>query len=219
MAGWALALFMIGQYRAERRERQAALERLTEIEAARTQPAAPETPDRRVAVGRLIETRGLVLATLKGEAKAIPVVAEYPIPMGGSLWTCPWGGAAMRFADGASMDLERSTEVVISESGTIRHAAIKKGILMADNVDGSPEGTIVIATSQATVKVIKAQVAVAAEGNRTIVEVAQGQVQVARTSDGRMLTVRANHYVIVSPAVEPKLLDGRLAWRLEPAGP
>ena len=117
VAGWALALFMIGQYRAERRERQAALERLTEIEAARTQPAAPETPDRRVAVGRLIETRGLVLATLKGEAKAIPVVAEYPIPMGGSLWTCPWGGAAMRFADGASMDLERSTEVVISESG------------------------------------------------------------------------------------------------------
>ena len=211
---------MIGQYRAKCGERQAALERLAELEAARLATGRNRHgPDRPIAVGRLIATRGLVLATPKGQAKAIPVAAEFPIPMGGSLWTCPWGGATMRFADGASMDLERSTEVVISQSETTRHAAIKKGILIVSNVDGSPEGAIVIATAEATVKVIKAQVAVAAEGNRTIVEVAQGQVQVTRTSDGRTLAVDANHYTVVSPAAEPKLLDGRLAWRLEPARP
>ena len=219
VAGWALALVLIGQYRAKCGECQAARQRLAELETAEPLPLAAAVPDRQIAVGRLIATRGLVLATPKGQTKAIEVAAEYPIPMGGSLWTCPWGGATMRFADGASMDLERSTEVVISQSEAVRHAAIKKGILLVNNVDGSPEDAIVIATADATVKVVKAQVAVAAEGNRTIVEVAQGHVQVTRTADGRTLTVNANHYTVISPAAEPKLLDGRLAWRLEPVGP
>ncbi len=39
-------------------------------------------------------TTTYVLATLKGQAKAIRVAAEFPIPMDGSLWTCPWGGTA-----------------------------------------------------------------------------------------------------------------------------
>jgi ferric-dicitrate binding protein FerR (iron transport regulator) len=125
----------------------------------------------------------------------------------------------MRFADGASMDLERSTDVAISQSETIRHATIKTGILKVKNQAGSPEGAIVIATAHATVKVLDAQAVVAVEGDCTIVEVAMGHVQVTRTSDGRMLDVGANHYVIVRPTAEAKVLDGRLAWRLEPVRP
>ncbi len=219
VAGWALALLMVGQYRAKCGEHQAALERLAELDSARPQPAATEAPDRPHAVGRLIETRGLVLATLKGQTEAIPVAAEFPIPLDGSLWTCPWGGAAMRFADGASMDLERSTEVVISQSETARRAAIKSGIVMLNMMRGPAEGPIVIATPHATVKVIKAEVAVSAEANRTIVEVAQGQIQVTRIADGRTLTVAANHYVIISPAAAAQVMDGRLAWHLEPVRP
>lgn len=218
VAGWALALLVVGQYRAVCGEHQAALQHLAELQAARPQSAVPEAPDGQIAVGRLIATRGLVLATLKGQAKAIPVAAESPIPMGGSLWTCPWGGAAMRFADGASMDLERNTEVAISQSQAVRHAAIKRGIVVVNNDDGSPQGAIVIATDHATVKVAKAQVAVAVKGDSTIIEVAQGRVQVTRTSDGRTLSVGADHYVVVGPADEPRVLDGRLDWRLEPAG-
>ncbi|MGD0896707.1 MAG: FecR domain-containing protein [Thermoguttaceae bacterium] len=219
VAGWALALTMAGQYRAKCGQHQAALERLADLEAAGPLSVAPKAPDRRFDAGRLIETRGLVLASLKGQAKAIPVTAESPIPMGGSLWTCPWGGAAMRFADGASMDLERSTEVAISQSETGRHATIKQGILLVNNRNGSPDRAIVIATAHATVKVVNAQVVVASEGDRTLVEVAEGRVEVTRTSDGRTLAVGANNYAVVSPAAEPKVLNGRLAWRLEPVRP
>ena len=127
VAGWALVLLLAGQYRAKCSEHQAALERLAELEAAKPQAAAPQAPDRPVAVGRLIETRGTVWAFHKGQAEAVTVAAESPIPMGGSLLTCPWGGADMRFADGASMDLERSTEVAISQSETVRRAGGQAG--------------------------------------------------------------------------------------------
>ena len=218
VAGWAVALVLLGQYRAKCREHQAALKQWTAMEAAGQASTAAKQSGSSMAVGRLVATQGLVLATPEGQLKAIPVAAESPIPLGGSLWTCPWGSAAIRFADGSSMDLQRSTDVAISQSKTAYRAAIRYGILVVNNFQGSPASAVVVTTAHARVKVVNAQVAVAVQGDRTIVEAAVGGVEVTRISDGRTLTVAANHYVVVEPAAEPKVLDGRLAWQLKPMG-
>ena len=48
--------------------------------------------------------------------------------LGRSLWTCPWGAAAMRLADGAAMQLDRNTIVALSEVQGKRQLAIKRGV-------------------------------------------------------------------------------------------
>jgi ferric-dicitrate binding protein FerR (iron transport regulator) len=204
--GWIGSVYFARQYYAKCREQAAVLSRL----AGQIRP---------VSGGRIIETRGLVLALPQGAGRAVPVSVESPIPAGRSLWTCPWGAASMRFADGASIDLDRSTEAAISETKELRKAAVKKGIVYVSNVDIRHAQPVVVTTPHVSVSVLDAQAAVAVSGERTMVEVAQGQVQVVRATDGRTILVREGHYVIVDRLVEPQVEKGRLAWRLEPLGP
>ena len=58
----------------------------------------------------------------------------------------------MRFADGALMDLDRSTEVAIPQDEAIRHAVVKKGILYVTTL-GSDKRPIEVATPHAFVVV------------------------------------------------------------------
>jgi ferric-dicitrate binding protein FerR (iron transport regulator) len=204
--GWIGSVYFARQYYAKCREQEAVLSRL----AGQIRP---------VSGGRIIETRGLVLALPQGTGRAVPVSVESPIPAGRSLWTCPWGAASMRFADGASIDLDRSTEAAISETKELRKAAVKKGIVYVSNLDISHAQPVVVTTPHVSVSVLDAQAAVAVSGERTMVEVAQGQVQVVRATDGRTISVREGHYVIVDRVVEPQVEKGRLAWRLEPLRP
>ena len=50
-----------------------------------------------------------------------------------------------------------------------------------------------------------------------LVEVAEGQVEVAPTPDGPAVPVPAGHYLIVGASELPRVVAGRLVWRLEPA--
>ena len=77
---------------------------------------------------------------------------------------------------------------------------------------------IVVATSRASVNMMDAQAVVAVSGERTMIEVAKGQVQVTRATDGRTVQVGEGQYVIVDRD-QPQVEKGRLAWRLEPARP
>ena len=64
---------------------------------------------------------------------------------------------------------------------------------------------------------VDAQVAVARDGDRTIIEVAQGKVEVVPASGGPGVVVPAENYLILSPARKPQIEPGWLALRLEPA--
>jgi ferric-dicitrate binding protein FerR (iron transport regulator) len=229
--GWIGTIFLAHQYRVLLHEHATAQQTIAALQARPAEAARPVEPPRLpepvppvkaprpVAADRVVETRGLVLALPEGEGQAIPISAGGPVPLGRSLWTCPWGAAAMRLADGAAMQLDRNTIVALSEVQGKRQLAIKRGVffLTRQNVDHG--AGITVTTGQASVEVVDAQVAVAVDKRRTLVEVAEGQVHVAPRPDGPSVVVSAGHYLIVGADASPRVHAGRLAWRLEPAKP
>ena len=229
--GWIGAVFFAHQYRVLRNEHTGALQTIAALEARQaeaarsTEPARPVEPAsppgtaRLVSTDRVIETRGLVLALPEGDGQSIPLIAGGPVPMGRSLWTCPWGAAAMRLADGAAMQLDRNTIVALSEVQGKRQLAIKRGVFFLTRQGADHGEGITVTTSQASVDVVDSQVAVAVDERRTLVEVAEGQVQVTPKPDGPSVLVPAGHYLIVGANAAPRVHEGRLAWRLEPAKP
>jgi ferric-dicitrate binding protein FerR (iron transport regulator) len=218
VAGWAMALLFAFLYRSEGHQRQAVLR---ELAVQQAQQRADHGPP--FAAGRVVETRGLVLSLPEGRTEPDgrgdfrEVSAGTPIPLGRALWTCPWGAAGMQFADGASMQLDRSTVVAFSETNGVRQALVKKGIFFVSNEAEAHASPVLVTTAQASAKVVDAQVAVAASAKRTIVEVATGRVPITRTSDGRTFTVERGHYAVVADSGEPQIVAGRLDWHLEPA--
>lgn len=215
VCGWSTAAYFAGIYRAKCRECAAALEKVTELSmatAAKPATSEPAEPRDTPAEVRLIDTRGLVGMLPEGEKQFERVFAGAPVPAGRSLWTCPWGAAGMRCPDGVSLQLDRNTVVVFSEKDGVRHAALKSGIFYITNraCDG---GRFVITTAHAATNVTDAQVAVAADADRTIVEVAVGKVDVTRRSDGRTISVPNKHYAIVTDTDEPRIIAGPFAWR------
>ncbi len=219
VGGWATAFYFANQYRAKCDQYATALRTLAELGAAPLEDPLPQDPTQPGATGRVVETRGLVGILPEGQNDFVHVRAGAPIPIGRSLWTCPWGAAGMRFADGVSLQLDRSTVVVFSEIDGIRHAAVKSGIFYITKPEASQAGPFVVTTIHASTTIINAQVAVAADGDRTIVEVAVGEVRVTGRANGRAISVPAAHYAIVTDTAEPQVIKGRFDWRLEPAKP
>ncbi len=75
------------------------------------------------------DTRGLVLALPEGDGKEVQLTAGSPVPAGRTLWTCPWGASSVRYADGTSVTLDRSTTAVFSEAADTERVSLKDGIL------------------------------------------------------------------------------------------
>ena len=121
-AGWAFAIHFASQYRHARDELAKAITNQNNLDAF-----AQNAP---IASGRVTETLGTVVAFQEGRHNPVEVVAGTPIPVGRSLWTCPWGGAWLRMAGGVSMRLDRSTEVAISEANGVFRAAVKQGAFL-----------------------------------------------------------------------------------------
>jgi ferric-dicitrate binding protein FerR (iron transport regulator) len=76
---------------------------------------------------------------------------------------------------------------------------------------------MVVTTENGSVTVVDGQVAVSVGAGGTIIEVAQGQVRFTRKPDDPGIAVSAGQYAIVGAGAEPRALEGRLAWHLEPA--
>jgi ferric-dicitrate binding protein FerR (iron transport regulator) len=229
VTGWIAAVAFAARYRAQCADYAAAQRTIADLESSRqaldsfhqnaaqrvalAKPAAAGSP---AAVGNFVQTRGTVLVLPEGEGKALPVSVGIPVPTGRSLWTCPWGAAAMRFADGVLVDLERNTVAAISETGSVRQVTLKKGVAFVTQLGPAHEHKMVVTTADGSVTVADAQVAVAVSPRGTIIEVAQGKVHFTRKAEDRGVMVAAGQYVIVGPGNEPRALDGRLAWSLEP---
>jgi ferric-dicitrate binding protein FerR (iron transport regulator) len=216
-SGWAGTLILATQYQSLCAQRDRLQEAVTKAQREKAESVTRKPRVEAAALDRVIETRGLVLALPEGEGKAIPVSVGGPVPAGRSLWTCPWGGAAMRLADGSSMQLDRNTVVAFSESDGKRAFRIKQGIFFLTRQNAPQEAGIEVLTDQALIDVMDAQVAVAVSEQRTLIEVAEGQVEVAPRPDGPTVPVPAGHYLVVGASEQPRAVVGRLVWRLEPA--
>jgi ferric-dicitrate binding protein FerR (iron transport regulator) len=233
--GWAAAMFFAYQYFALQERYEGRLKATAEV--AIEENGKPETQQpviRPMSRDQVIETRGLVLAFPEAKPmpfprggyagsepnrwdEAIPISVGGEIPNGKRLWTCPWGGAALRLADGSSMQLDRSTVVSFAESHGKRQLTIAQGVFFLTRQDAAKDHGISVQTRQASIDVVDAQVAVAVDKRRTLIEVAEGEVEVAPVPEGPSVTVPAGHYLIVGASAEPQVVEGRLVWRLEPA--
>jgi ferric-dicitrate binding protein FerR (iron transport regulator) len=219
VSGWAAALLVGRQYRLKCDEHETATDSIAKLEALVERTARHEAAVQPFSPARLVEMRGLVLALPEGKGDAAPLSVGSAIPVGRSLWTCPWGAAAIRLANGVSLQLDRNTVVSLSEAKDVLTAAVKHGILFVAKQDAAKKGSVTVSTAHTLVKVVDAQVAVAVDAGRTIVEVAEGRAQVTRTPDNQSVTVPANHYVIVGPDAKLEVVKGRLVWQLGPTKP
>jgi ferric-dicitrate binding protein FerR (iron transport regulator) len=206
-AGWAFAIFFAGQYRHDHNELVTLASRLDKIETAGENTT--------ISYGRVTDTRGYVVARHEGQNDDVEVPTGAPIPIGKSLGTCPWGGASMQTAEGLFMRLDRSTVVDMSETDGVFRAAVKKGIFFVTNRSGKKK-EMVIATDNGSFRLIDGQIAVAKNGDRTIIEVAFGNVKVVPAAGGPDVVVPPAHYVILSASQKPRVEAGLLALRFEP---
>jgi len=164
----------------------------------------------------VFDTRGLVLALPDGDRKEVQLTAGTRVPAGRTLWTCPWGASSVRYADGTSVTLDRSTTAIFSEAKNAKKVSLKDGILFVTRKSSKvAREQLFVDAPQASVAIDQGEVALVANGDQTIVEVAIGKVQVRRSTDGKAITISAGEYVLVRPGTDLSAARGRLQWRLE----
>lgn len=189
--------------------RQALLDAMASPTAPAAVAEAPTAPE-------VIDKRGLVLLLPQEQGSpAVSISAGTEVPEGRSIWTCPWGAAGTRYADGTSVSLSRSTTAAFKEADGTRRIRLHSGILSVERYpkdgDAAP---VVIETGRAAVTLESGLVTVVAEEGRTIVEVGERQADVTRIGDGVTATVVAGRYLIVEGGGPLVPVRGRL--RLTP---
>jgi hypothetical protein len=166
----------------------------------------------------VFDTRGLVMALPDGDRKEVRLTAGSAVPAGRTLWTCPWGSSSVRYADGTSVTLDRSTMAVFSEAADSKRVSLKDGILFVTRRP-SPgvREQIFVDAPQASIAIDQGEVALVANGDQTIVEVAVGKAQVKGATDNKTITLSAGEYALVRPGKGLLAVHGRLQWKLETA--
>jgi len=170
---------------------------------------------------QLIDMRGLVLALTAGpdgKPQGVQLYAGDRVPPGCKLWTCPWGGATVRFPDGATVSLDRSTTARVVQDGDVRRVEVGQGIVCAKTDVPPSASPLLVKTPHATAAVQGAQITFIVSQDETSVEVATGTVEVTRTADQEKVKVERNHTAVVKPGLTLKSSDGRFQWNLAPAG-
>jgi ferric-dicitrate binding protein FerR (iron transport regulator) len=169
---------------------------------------------------QLIDMLGLVLALTAGpdgKPRGVQLYAGDRVPPGCKLWTCPWGGATVRFPDGATVSLDRSTTARVVQDGDVRRVEVQQGIVCAKTDVPLSQSALLVKTPHATAAVQGAQVTFVVGKDETSVEVATGAVEVTRTTDQEKVKVERNHTAVVKPGLTLKSSDGRFQWHLAPA--
>jgi len=217
LAGWGAAIVYAQRYhRAERA-----------LADANRQPADPQNtpgaqapPSREVQAGgpEIIDTRGWVKLLPANEdfAQGVLIRAGTVIPADRKVWTCPWGGAGARLADGTVVSLDRSTVAAFTEANDTRQIDLRKGIVSVTRRPAAPAcGRMVLKASAGVVTFDQAQVTLAVLGGQTIVEVAMGTAEFRRASDGKTVQLSAGQYAVIGAEREFAAVTGSLQWRIE----
>jgi hypothetical protein len=167
----------------------------------------------------LVDTKGWVMLLPANDdlRQGVTIGAGTVIPAGGKMWTCPWGGAGTRFPDGTAVSMDRSTVAAFKEANDLRQIDLKSGIVSVTHRPAAPTcGRMVLKSDQGTVTFEMAEVTMAVQGGRTIVEVAGGEVEFRRASDNRIVKLGAGQYAVIGSEQEFAAVSGVLQWRIEP---
>ena len=139
-------------------------------------------------------------------------------PLDRRLWTCPWGAAEFRLGPNVSISVERNTTMTFNETDERRRLTLESGIVHVTNMSESDERPTEIESAQAMVRLVRGQVAIQVDKQKTSVEVAVDQVEVVVTEDGvgRTITVRQGQYLLIKSGEKAKVINGMLKLGLQP---
>jgi len=145
------------------------------------------------------------------------VFAGTGVAEGQGLWTCPWGGADVRYADGTSVSLDRSTTARFAEVDKGKRVMVKSGVVSLMRWPAKPRSeSFSVETPLGSVALENGQVVVVVSKDRLLVEVGMGQAEVRTGPEARPVTVTDHHYAVVQSDGQVEVATGRLAPRLEP---
>jgi ferric-dicitrate binding protein FerR (iron transport regulator) len=114
--------------------------------------------------------------------------------------------------------MDRSTTAVFSAAKNAKKVSLKDGILFVTRKSAKRPGEqVFIDAPQASVAIDQGEVALVADNDQTIVEVAVGKVQLKRAADNKTITLSAGEYALVRPGKDLSAVHGRLQWKLERA--
>ncbi len=220
MSGWAVAAYVAGKLGQAHTNIAALKSRVTELEASSTsQP---------VTVAKAANAEAPEIHSLRGWLRALPknsdtegqtLLVGTTAPLDQKLWTCPWGAAEFRYDSGVSISVERNTTVRFNETDELRQLDLERGIVHVTNLSEIDNRPTEIKSKLATVRLIRGQVAVQVDKQRTAVEAAMNEVEVFVEEEGvpRTFTVQRGQYLIIKPGEKTKIVQGMLKLGLEPS--
>lgn len=166
---------------------------------------------------RVVETRGSVLLLAReAGAPATPVAAGDVIVNDRRIWTCPWAAVALRLGDGTRLQIDRASEAALTCERRPQ-VDLFKGTVFVTRAHGAT-GSAVLKTGQATIEVGHGLAAVVVDGDRTVVEVAEGETRLT-TVDGTTTQVAEGQVAILEKdgVGGVQVRQGRLEWQLPEA--
>ena len=168
---------------------------------------------------RVVETRGsvLLLARAAGE-EATPLAAGDAIVAERRIWTCPWGAVALRLADGTRLQIDRDSEAAVA-CGRRPQVDLIRGTAFVTR-DRGTVGSAVLKTAQASIEVGQGLAAVVVDGDRTVVEVAEGETSII-AAGGVTTRIAAGQVAILEKDGDGgvQVRQGRLEWQLPDESP
>lgn len=167
----------------------------------------------RGAACQVVETRGRVLLLPETEGtRPTPVAAGDTIAAERRIWTCPWGAVAMRLADGTRVQLDRASTATLA-GGRQSQVELIRGTIFVTR-DRRAAGRTVLKTSQAAIAVGHGLTAVVVDGDRTVVEVADGEAEVSAAGGTTTRIAAGQVAVLEKDGGGVQVRRGRLQWQL-----
>lgn len=168
---------------------------------------------------RVVETRGsvLLLARIPGE-HATPVEAGDVIVSEQRIWTCPWGAVALRLADGTRLQIDRGSEATLACGGRPQVDLITGTAFVTR--ERRTAGTAMLKTAQCSIEVGHGLAAVVVDGDRTVIEVAEGETLLT-AAGGRTTRLAAGQVAVLKQdeGGDIQVRKGRLEWTLPEDSP
>jgi ferric-dicitrate binding protein FerR (iron transport regulator) len=168
--------------------------------------------DRGVAC-QVVETRGLVLLLPETEGThPTPVAAGDRIAAKRRIWTCPWGAVALRLADGTRLQFDRASTATLADGRQTQVELIRGTVFVTR--DRGIAGSAVLKTSQAAIAVGHGLAAVVVDGDRTVIEVSEGEAQVSAAGGTTTQIAAGQVAVLEKDGGGVQVRRGRLQWQL-----
>lgn len=223
LAGWSMAAIYASRSESSQEQLDAAKRELAGLQLTRAGTAEQDQASRSGGdwIGpQVVSARGTVLSMQEGEGinQATQVHSGSMIPSGRELWTCPWGGVNGRYSDDTFVSMDRDTLADFAQAGETRQITLKKGLLSVNRWPAKQgRGSMIIKTALGLVTFRDAEVAVLLTKDQAIVEVAHGNVEFKRTTDGKIVKLVMGQYVVIRSDNELLATTGSLKWRVEPS--